>query len=70
MQFDILQSPKRKSYKGEPSEHEKKFRVSLKWALNKHPFFWDGASRGSRFVIETCEQCGKSHLVIMMSANQ
>ena len=30
------------------------------------PIFWDGVSRGSQYVIRTCEQNGKPHGVIRL----
>ena len=31
--------------------------------------FWDGTSRGSRFVINTCEKSGKPHRVVQLEVN-
>ena len=31
--------------------------------------FWDGTSRGSRFVINTCEKSGKPHRVVRLEVN-
>lgn len=31
--------------------------------------FWDGTSRGSRFVINACEKSGKSHRVVRLEVN-
>ncbi len=30
--------------------------------------FWDGTSRGSRFVIDACEKSGKPHRVVRLEA--
>ena len=32
--------------------------------------FWDGASRGSRFVIDACEKMQKPHRVVAMSPDE
>lgn len=32
--------------------------------------FWDGASRGSRFVIDACEKMQKPHRVVAMSLDE
>ena len=32
--------------------------------------FWDGVSRGSRFVVDTCEKMHKPHRVVIMSPDE